>query len=99
MVRPEHNQSLYGATNPAFFAEDAEDEKEQELFPNIPKTLPCQTDDEIVQDKPEDERESWDSKLMFLLATIGYNIHIIPIECFFLMIYSCHIHIFYAFNP
>lgn len=76
LVRPEHNQSLYGATNPAFFSEDAEDDKEQELFPNIPKTLPCQTDDEIVQeDKPEDERESWDSKVMFLLATIGYAIH------------------------
>lgn len=74
LVRPEHhNQSLYGATNPAFFSEDAEDEKENDLFGNIPKTLPCQTDDEIVQeDKPEDERESWDSKLMFLLATIGY---------------------------
>lgn len=73
LVRPEpHHQSLYGATNPAFFSEDAEDEKENELFPNIPKTLPCQTDDEIVQeDKPEDERESWDSKIMFLLATIG----------------------------
>lgn len=69
LVKPEH-QSLYGATNPAF-QEDAEDEKEIELFPNIPKTLPCQTDDEIVQEDKPDERESWDSKVMFLLATIG----------------------------
>lgn len=70
-MRPEHNQSLYGATNPAFI-EDVEAEKEPVLFPNIPKTLPCQTEEEIVQeDKPEDERESWDSKLTFLLATIG----------------------------
>lgn len=68
LVKPEHNQSLYGATNPAF-QEDAEDEKEVELFPNIPKTLPV---DEIVQEeRQEDERESWDNKLMFLLATIG----------------------------
>lgn len=43
------------------------------LFPNIPTTLPIA--DEIVQeDKPEDERESWDSKLTFLLATIGYAV-------------------------
>lgn len=74
-MRPEHNQSLYGATNPAFI-EDVEGEKESTvLFPNIPKTLPCQTEDEIVnEDRPEDERESWDSKLTFLLATIGYLI-------------------------
>lgn len=72
LVRPEHSQSLYGATNPAFI-EEPETERENVLFPNIPKKLPCQTDDdEIVQeDKPEDERESWDSKLTFLLATIG----------------------------
>lgn len=71
LVKPDHHNQLYGATNPAF-QEDAEDEKEPELFPTKPKTLPCQTDDDIVQeDKPEDERESWDNKLMFLLATIG----------------------------
>lgn len=70
-MRPENSQSLYGATNPAFL-EDAEEENEQELLGTVPKTLPCQVDDEIVQgDKPEDERESWDSKIMFLLATIG----------------------------
>lgn len=69
-MRPEHNQSLYGATNPAFI-EESEGEKEQELFPNVPKPLPCQLDEIIQEDKPEDERESWDSKLTFLLATIG----------------------------
>lgn len=31
-------------------------------------------DDEIVAERPEDERESWDSKLTFLLATIGYAV-------------------------
>lgn len=71
LVRPDHSQGpLYGATNPAFI-EDVEQENEAVLFPNIPKTLPI-NDTEIVQeDKPEDERESWDSKVMFLLATIG----------------------------
>lgn len=60
----------YGATNPAFI-EDAELEREPELFPNIPKVLPI-GDPEIIESKqPEDERESWDSKLTFLLATIG----------------------------
>lgn len=72
LVRSEHSQGpLYGATNPAFI-EDVPEEKEPVLFPNIPKTLPLPLDNEIVQeDKPEDERESWDSKLTFLLATIG----------------------------
>lgn len=70
-MKQEHSQGpLYGATNPAFI-EDVEQEEEQALFPNIPKTLPI-NDPEIVQDKPEDERENWDSKLTFLLATIGY---------------------------
>lgn len=73
LVRSEHSQGpLYGATNPAFIEEDVAEEKEPVLFPNIPKTLPLPIDNEIVQeDKPEDERESWDSKLTFLLATIG----------------------------
>lgn len=74
LVRPEHSQSLYGATNPAFVEEPESEQTENVLFPNIPKTLPCQTDVEIIaEDKPEDERESWDSKLTFLLATIGYK--------------------------
>lgn len=71
LVKPDQHNQLYGATNPAF-QEDAEDEKEPELFGTVQKTLPCQVDDDIVQeDRPEDERESWDNKLMFLLATIG----------------------------
>lgn len=54
--------SLYGATNPAFISESPEYEAAPTpLLPN----------DEIVQEKPEDERENWDSKLTFLLATIG----------------------------
>lgn len=64
---------MYGATNAAFL-EDAEDEKEETLFPNIPKitsVLPIGDPDIIEAKPPEDERESWDSKLMFLLATIG----------------------------
>lgn len=67
-----HEQgSLYGATNAAFI-EDAEcEEKESTIYSNITTVLPI-GDPEIVEAKqPEDERESWDSKLMFLLATIG----------------------------
>lgn len=74
LVRPEHTHGpLYGSTNPAFIEEhEQEQEKEPVLFPNIPKTLPLGIDNEIVhEDKPEDERENWDSKLTFLLATIG----------------------------
>lgn len=54
--------SVYGATNAAFISESPE--YEEPPAPLLPK-------DEIVQEKPEDERESWDSKVMFLLATIG----------------------------
>lgn len=94
LVRPEHNQSLYGATNAAFFSEDAEDENEQESLSNIPKTLPYQKAIDIVQeDKPEDERESWDSKLMFLLATIGYGWQ----QCSVLQ-FTKHVYLFLSSN-
>lgn len=55
--------SLYGATNPAFISESPE-------YEAAPAPL-LANNDEIVQEKPEDERENWDSKLTFLLATIG----------------------------
>lgn len=60
--------SLYGATNAAFIS-DVSPQNEQ-VYTEEPKSL--LPPDEMVQEKPEDERESWDSKLTFLLATIGY---------------------------
>lgn len=59
--------SLYGATNAAFIS-DVSPQNEQ-VYTEEPKSL--LPPDEMVQEKPEDERESWDSKLTFLLATIG----------------------------
>lgn len=59
--------SIYGATNAAFVS-DVSPQNEQ-VFTEEPKAL--LPNDEMVQEKPEDERESWDSKVTFLLATIG----------------------------
>lgn len=70
LIRHEQG-SLYGATNAAFI-EDAEDEKENDLYPsNIQSVLPIGDPNIVEAKQPEDERESWDSKVMFLLATIG----------------------------
>lgn len=72
LIRHEQG-SLYGATNAAFL-EDAEDEKESTIYSTITNNVLPIGDPEIVEAKqPEDERESWDSKVMFLLATIGYD--------------------------
>lgn len=58
---------MYGATNQAYMADPSEP-----TIPEVPSSaeLPVNAD-ELIQDRPEDERESWDNKLMFLLATIG----------------------------
>lgn len=77
--------SLYGATNPAFCADDGAASQSQSgrLLDTIdpqPKVAqatvigiaatPAATA-EVLPERAEDERESWDSKLTFLLATIG----------------------------
>lgn len=76
LVKSDRNtkSSLYGATNPGFYAEDSPT-TEQPTRKNV--TIAPQIDEEengSAPDKPEDERESWDSKIMFLLATIGYAV-------------------------
>jgi hypothetical protein len=73
---------LYGATNQAFNSDDvltARHFKQPstllEIFEEPTATLPpvdAAADDNIIaDDAPGDERESWDSKITFLLATIG----------------------------
>lgn len=66
--------SVYGATNQAFESDigpashklvDIPEPPVEEPEPNPPD------DADIIPERPEDERESWDSKLTFLLATIG----------------------------
>lgn len=78
LVKSDRNtkSSLYGATNPGFFSEDSPT-TEQPSRTTVPQTIPAAIDEEengSAPDKPEDERESWDSKIMFLLATIGYAV-------------------------
>lgn len=73
--------SLYGATNQAFNSDDVLTGRHYkqpsllEIFEEPPATLPpveAAADDNIIaDDAPGDERESWDSKITFLLATIG----------------------------
>lgn len=72
---------LYGSTNPAFNSDDvltSRHYKQQpsllEIFEEPQVTLPVEIpqDDNIVADDARgEERESWDNKITFLLATIG----------------------------
>lgn len=59
--------SLYGATNAAFIEEEGSPKSDESAAGAAAATVHA----DIVQEKPEDERENWDSKLTFLLATIG----------------------------
>ncbi|CAD7090230.1 unnamed protein product [Hermetia illucens] len=76
LVRAENGSSgppMYGATNQAFIPDSSPDGDKP--FINEPGKPHVQiAESEMVQEKPEDERESWDSKLTFLLATIGYAV-------------------------
>lgn len=69
---------LYGATNQAFISDVILDEPEIEEQDNYASSTtakpPAAVVDDMVQEKGEDERESWDNKVMFLLATIGYAV-------------------------
>jgi hypothetical protein len=70
---------LYGATNQAFTSDEVLSSaqsrytKQQSFIDAIDEVEPPPlAEDAIVTDeRPEDERESWDSKITFLLATIG----------------------------
>lgn len=75
---------MYGATNQGFMADafDEASELEEEhdgkkavanLITAIEQSSADAGDggDGIAAEKENDERESWDSKIMFLLATIG----------------------------
>ncbi|XP_055389681.1 sodium-dependent neutral amino acid transporter B(0)AT3 [Condylostylus longicornis] len=80
---------LYGATNQGFISDDKDPDKDNVIFGD-PLTPPPQQhqsqtitkqpstniplEDIVQEEKQEDERESWDSKIMFLLATIGYAV-------------------------
>lgn len=74
LVKSDNNTkaSLYGATNAGFMLDEPETRQPtRTVQPTVP---PDDEDEDTGPDKPEDERESWDSKLMFLLATIGYAV-------------------------
>lgn len=70
---------IYGATNQAFISDEVLSSpasrytKQASLIDAIDEIEPPPlAEDAIVTDeRPEDERESWDSKITFLLATIG----------------------------
>lgn len=71
---------LYGATNQAFSSDDVLTSRHYkvpsllEIFEEPQVSLPVEIpqDDNIVADDARgEERESWDSKITFLLATIG----------------------------
>ncbi|XP_037937409.1 sodium-dependent neutral amino acid transporter B(0)AT3-like [Teleopsis dalmanni] len=82
-----HHQPIYGATNQAFISDtfDESSEIEAETFGSEASTSKAKAelvaavkatveDEDIVAEKEGEERESWDSKIMFLLATIGYAV-------------------------
>lgn len=73
---------MYGATNQAFMSDAFDESSELEEAKEVDTTKAVAdlvaaiesappADDLVEGDKEGDERESWDSKIMFLLATIG----------------------------
>lgn len=72
---------LYGATNQGFLSDDATISEIPEYSPKtqfgvttVIEEVPAPEANLVDDEKPENERESWDSKITFLLATIGYAV-------------------------
>lgn len=73
---------MYGATNQGFMSDAFDESSELEQEPPFgsdastsrikdQQQQPQQQQDIVEGEKEGEERESWDSKIMFLLATIG----------------------------
>lgn len=83
-----HHQPMYGATNQGFMSDAFDESSELEQEPpfgsdagtsktkaELAAVVDQQQQEDIVEGEKEgEERESWDSKIMFLLATIGYAV-------------------------
>lgn len=70
----EPHRPYYGATNAGFISDNSPPTaKLVHITPDPPQVPPTlqEEEEDLVAERPEDERESWDSKLTFLLATIG----------------------------
>uniref|UniRef100_T1H3I3 Uncharacterized protein n=1 Tax=Megaselia scalaris TaxID=36166 RepID=T1H3I3_MEGSC len=74
---------VYGALNQGFISDLSPESESHHSHhshghiphgPKSPAVTIIEEEDIIPEDKPEEERESWDSKLTFLLATIGFTI-------------------------
>lgn len=101
-------RTIYGATNQAFISDDVLASRHHNKQPSLleifeepgQQSPPINSlaadpgkDDNIVSDEaPGGERESWDSKITFLLATIGY-------ECPLISLFSQPTHFKYFHKP
>lgn len=71
---------MYGATNQAFMSdvfdesselEETEGQSSSKAVAELVAAIESAPADIVEGEKEGEERESWDSKIMFLLATIG----------------------------
>ncbi|XP_073831238.1 sodium-dependent neutral amino acid transporter B(0)AT3 isoform X1 [Musca autumnalis] len=77
-----HHTPMYGATNQAFMSDAFDESSEVEdtevsttkAVAELVAAIESAPADIVEGEKEGEERESWDSKIMFLLATIGYAV-------------------------